>query len=505
MQQARTAPTWQTWWNELRAALRLGELAEILRGTLWLTCLTAILGHFDVLDPLDGVALMLLPDEGHERPLPSDGKASTLLLGITPNLFDREFGGHTPINRDRFQQLIEEVLAAYPNARVLAVDYDLSPGVGRPCDQNSENSVCDVAELEMEQQKRLEEFLASKFALPKGASLESCRTQLALITPLKHPSDLTDVERQWLQRGAESCIRFGHHWLLQDRLLGSVTHHLRVTTAGAPCSKDGDESLPLAAVVNKSRRCAGVDLTSAPALPGDGPELLNIAKAQRSMLTCALFSWSDIGDRCKKWLSLARSHPDAIDTIYIGAMYGEADKFATPVGDRFGMELHAFGSYSLLDPLVEEKVWSVVMDFALGISWGVLLGSFWGSALRYADGTVQRFFFTVAGFSALLPTVWLVMAFVPTMLQTGVWMNPLVIIAGLFMDSFARYLDHLKTGISTLSDRAHAAEPMRDAVRIFFDWPAVAGLDDQRIFRFCSKVVIYWTVVAFGLYCIIFA
>ena len=146
--------------QELRAAFQCDQLALMLRSVLFLTCVTAILHHAKLLDSVDVLALKFLPENAFEqKPRQDNASFRTLVLGITPDLFEQEFGGHTPISRSRFQKLIKEVLDAYPKARVLATDYDFSPGATRPCKDGAEDSVCKIVELEIKDQKSFEKFI----------------------------------------------------------------------------------------------------------------------------------------------------------------------------------------------------------------------------------------------------------------------------------------------------------------------------------------------------------
>jgi hypothetical protein len=499
MQEPAAASTWwQTWWQELLGAFNRGEFAAMLRATLFLTCLTAILNHARLLDWVDVLALKFLPEKAFEQQPPQHpANLRTLVLGITPDLFEQSFGGHTPINRDRFRQLIEAVLAAYPNVRVLAVDYDLAPGAGKPCDLNSEDSVCDIAELELQQQQRLQEFLNERFAPTAEGSRANCRVQLVLITPLKEKDDYSEVEQTWLKQDQAGCVRFGEHFLANHNWLETVVKHRTVGSPGDACAGEDDSAMPLALVVNRARRCAGVIKTLGPAPSGE-VAIINFAKAREAIFLCALWDGRDIGGRCHEWLRTIKADPAAIDTVFIGSSYGEEDKFRTPLGDQFGVELHAFGAYSQLHPLRDPKALSFAIDIAVGILSAIVFQSLWGGAQRYAAESAQRFFFIVAVFAVLLLAAWGALRLMPGMLKYGFWMNPLMIFVGLFVDSYAGAIERVHR--PKHDDKESAQASMIDAVRIFTGWPAVADPNHQRIFRFCKKLVIYWVVVASALY-----
>ena len=242
---------------------------------------------------------------------------------------------------------------AYPKARVLAVDYDFSPSGAQPCALNSESSVCEIAKLEAQQQKSFEEFLRTEF----GDKQEPHRVQLVLITPLPFPEEHAQAKRAWMDSMGQAGVRFGDHALLYHNWLATVVKHRHVKPLADPCARNRDVEMPFAVVVNETGRCARLAVKP-DAKEHDPVELINFAEARNSVFLCPLWEWSDIKDGCQNRLQSANSDPDAIDTIFIGSLYGEEDKFRTPLGDQYGVELHAFGAYSQIDPLDELKYWS---------------------------------------------------------------------------------------------------------------------------------------------------
>ena len=364
--------------QELRAASQCYQLALMLRSVLFLTCFTAILHHEKLLDSVDVLALKFLPENAFEqKPRQDNASFRTLVLGITPDLFEQEFGGHTPINRDRFRKLIQDVLVAYPKARVLAVDYDFSPSGAQPCAFNSESSVCEIAKmmlprifskcspfnaessvceianLELQQQKSFEEFLRAEF----GDKQEPHRVQLVLITPLP-PEEHAPAKQAWRDSMSQAGVRFGDHALLYHNWFATVVKHLHVKPLVDPCARNRDVGMPFAAVVNEAGRCAGLAVKP-DAKEHDSVELINFAMARNAVFLCPLWEWSDIKNGCQKRLRSANSDFNVIDTIFIGSLYGEEDKFRTPLGDQYGVDLHAFGAYSQIYPLGELKYYSI--------------------------------------------------------------------------------------------------------------------------------------------------
>jgi hypothetical protein len=475
--------------QESSKAIQRDQIALMLRSVVFLTCLTAILDHAKLLDWVDVLALNFLPaKEFEQKPLPDRASFRTLVLGITPDLFEQEFAGHTPINRDRFRNLIEEVAAAYPKARVLAIDYDFSPSGAQPCPFDKESSLCKIAELEAQQQKGFEEFLQAKF----GGTQSLPQLQLVLITPLPFPEEHIQAKQAWLDRMGQAGVRFGDHALLYHNWLATVVKHRYVRPRSGDClGKAEPNEMPFAAAVNEARRCAGLG-PNAKVDEEEEVRLLNFAEARAAVFLCPLWQWEDIGDGCRGRLQSSNSDPDAVDTIFIGSLYGEEDKFRTPLGDQYGVDLHAFSAYSLIDPLDEPKIWSVVLDILIGMASAIVFQILWSSAMRSDHESFQRFGFIFCVFVVLACAAWSLVWVTP---QWGLWMNPLTIMVGLFIDSYAGAIE-----------RVGKHKPSADATtqatmsQNFFGWPPPINLARERVFQFCKKVLFYWGVVLAGLY-----
>ena len=531
--------------QELRKAFQCHQLALMLRSVLFLTCFTAILHHAKLLDSVDVLALKFLPENAFEqKPWQDNASFRTLVLGITPDLFEQEFGGHTPINRDRFRKLIQDVVIAYPKARVLAVDYDFSPSGVQPCAFNGESSVCEIAKLEAQQQKSFEEFLRTELS----DKHEPPRVQLVLITPLQDLKELNTGKGKWLVDMTQAGVRFGDHALLEHNWLATVVKHLHVKPLADPCAHNGDIKMPFmpfAAVVNEARRCAGLPVT----LDAEGHEaveLINFAEARNSVFLCPLWEWSDIKDGCKKRLRSANSDFNVIDTIFIGSLYGEEDKFRTPLGDQYGVELQAFGAYSQIDPLDELKYWSFAIDMLIGLLSAIVFQILWASAMHSVPQSKCRFFFISMVFVVLILAAWVLAWNTPNMLKNGIWMNPMIILVGLFIHSYASVIERVgehkshahahakpssylftvmpaqsnalasinRTPMRTQSrlpiskvfarraphSHAHAKPSLRDVFQTFIGWPPPPYLAHERVFQLCKKVLFYWGVVLYGLY-----
>ena len=105
-------------------------------------------------------------------------------------------------------------------------------------------------------------------------------------------------------------------------------------------------------------------------------------------------------------------------------------------------------------------------------------------------------------FAVLILVAWMVMRITPCMLKRGTWMNPLMILLVLFIDSYKSYADAIeRVGGDEPNSDANAKPWSRETFQAaFIGWPPPADVACERGFQFLKKVLIYWGVVSFGLY-----
>jgi CHASE2 domain-containing sensor protein len=506
-----------TWCQQLRAFDRR-KFASLLRSALFLTCLTAILNQYRLLDWVDVLALKFIPEGTFEHKAPQDSaKVDTMVVGITQDLFEHQFGGHTPINRDRFEALISRLLAAYPSVRVLAIDYDLSPNIGDPCRRDAQSSACKIAQSEQAQQEQFERYLAETFsagaqpgAQAAGASarnLGACRVQLVMITPLKERAQHGNVEQNWLARRQSGCVRFGDHALLSHNWLETVVKHAAAEATPQPCVAKDESQQTFAAVVNRARACAGVS-SNMSAADGDPVKLISFAKAGNATYFCLLWQLDDISSGCERRLQSVGVKASAIKTVFIGSAYGEEDKFRTPLGDQYGVQLHAFSAYSHLNPIDEMQKIAFLIDICIGLASAFIFQLLWESAAHYSLASVRRFVLITLVFLVLIAVAWGAIRLLPWMLKLGLWMNPLMVVVGIFIDSYAGAIERVKAQQRT-SEQAPAAPPgtglKLTPMQALIGWPPETEAVPERALHFFREVLLQWSVVAMGLFFAFFA
>ena len=96
------------------------------------------------------------------------------------------------------------------------------------------------------------------------------------------------------------------------------------------------------------------------------------------------FRVGSAGDLRKQSNELSGDHARAMDSpadfkaVFFGAAFGEVDTFVTPLGDLYGVEIHAAAFLSLLDPLsANNHLSEFLADIVFGFLFGFLIASCW--------------------------------------------------------------------------------------------------------------------------------
>jgi len=125
--------------------------------------------------------------------------------------------------------------------------------------------------------------------------------------------------------------------------------------------------------------------------------------------------------------------------VIFGPRYGEDDLFETPLGRRYGMDLHGAVSTTLDHPIRSSHVWEGwLSDIVLGLIIGGLVSFVWGRYFRAVDaGWAFCYLWLVAAIGIFL-VAFLALSAVAywALVSLGVWMSPIPMAAGMFLDFF---------------------------------------------------------------------
>jgi putative flippase GtrA len=242
--------------------------------------------------------------------------------------------------------------------------------------------------------------------------------------------------------------------------------------------------------------------------------LINFGEAQNAVFFCPLWEWNDLSETCPQRLNSISSGPDQISTVYIGASYGQEDRFRTPLGEQYGVELHAYSAYSLLHPVKSEEAFKLLAFFlalGLGLISAFVFDRLWKYAAHFEKYTLWRFLSTLAVFAVLSLLAVAAVVIMPVMLNHGTWMNPLVILAGFFIDSYQASLEKLAENGSD-ERAAHtypACRPNTWCAEFFgacadgkalITCAGLKALDCDTLFQAFRSFIVYWSIVGYVLY-----
>ena len=162
----------------------------------------------------------------------------------------------------------------------------------------------------------------------------------------------------------------------------------------------------------------------------------------------AVGSPSDLSKRLEAKLSAdqpsnAADSPADFKAVFFGAAFGEGDTFVTPLGELYGVEIHAAAFLSLLDPLsTNNHLWELVADIVFGFLFGFLIAFFWEKYFkrRLSQDSDERLLapFWLLGLGVAVIIMAIVLTFVSLLLLAsfGVWLSPIPMAVGMLVESF---------------------------------------------------------------------
>ena len=138
-------------------------------------------------------------------------------------------------------------------------------------------------------------------------------------------------------------------------------------------------------------------------------------------------------------------------TVFIGGGYGFSDKYITPSGEKFGVQIHEAIFYTLKNKIDIANIYiTLFIDFLLAISFGLLI-EFILKKREEADSLNLIALNNILLFSLLIIFI-VISNIVSSKLYHDlyIWLNPIPIIVGMFLDSI---IGISKKNISNLNEK----------------------------------------------------
>lgn len=307
--------------------------SSLWRG-FWAACVDSLLVHTLRSSMLTGGVVMLMSSTGMWQYFASSMHAHdaqravahasatqqprVVVVAIDDAGYNAFFGGKSPLNRGRVRHLLEVVAQNAPSAKRVMLDIDVSPG-----------PVADAW------QEPLDRFMLQRPAL--------------WTLPVSQVPDVAGASehRLWQKMLCDAGVRFGHPLVPNEFGYPKLTHQYRgnLTEAALSAEPVCGEALPKLALAPKPLSPGFLSAGMVVPFSGDLAELAEVLRAVDP-----------------EW-------------VWLGAAWGSTDIFATPFGDRYGVQVHAA---SMAGQLEQQRM----VPF-----WAQLLVAWWFVALMTALAT----------------------------------------------------------------------------------------------------------------------
>lgn len=327
---------------------------------------------------------------------------------------------------------------------VLVVDLDISPALWltRPDAATAEEHRC---------QRELYDLIKQSAANSPRASPYPIRT--VLMTPLDIKDGVTKSKQQeWLDEMKKGAgVTFGRPGLPLDYGLVIKQYCDPGSLAGA-----AHRLIP-----TRQNKCIGKTLKEQARDPEMSSkrhsELIDPRKYRSGVVPIALSEVpgqnagaevAPFNDRLHRELGIdSLSTADDGETnfkaVFFGAAFGEDDRFITPLGEVYGVEVHAAGFLSLLDPpSTDQHVWQFVFDVLFGFAFGFAIARSWDGyfRLKLSGDPNQRlwapaYVFALGGWVLVLVILLSIVSWALLGLW-GIWSSPIPIAIGMLIESF---------------------------------------------------------------------
>jgi hypothetical protein len=210
-------------------------------------------------------------------------------------------------------------------------------------------------------------------------------------------------------------------------------------------------------------------------------ELIDPRKYLSGVVPVAVGSGADLTRRIELKLTAdqpsAAANPADFKAVFFGAAFGEGDTFVTPLGELYGVEIHAAAFLSLLDPLsTNNHLWEFAADIVLGFFFGMVIAYFWGLyfKLRLSPDSDHRLWapvwLVVLGVTVFSMAILLTFASLLLLARFGIWASPIPMAVGMLVESFVS--GSVAQGIRTAEAIKGVGKPsrrsFRESAKMFF-------------------------------------
>lgn len=406
----------------------LGHLVQHVRddwpATVFVACLFAVLDHsVGWLDAINGHGFVAIGNAAGIPQARGDSRVTALAVLIDQTAAETRYLDRSPLNRCELRDDLRTVYAAMRKrgADLLVVDLDLSPARWLLTDEGRKTAEA-TCENDLHRMIRDEAKAEPKI-------------RTVLMAPIKAVDPvLKEAQDKWLDDMRPS-VTFGNPILPVKYGLVIKQYCDAQSLAGAAYT------------------LAAAKIEGAPAVPQcTEPEYIDPRKYLSGVFPVPVSSPPDaprpLAERLDEKLAESRdtgsgARPAKVQAVFFGAAFGEGDTFVTPLGELYGVEIHAAGFLSFLDPVRgASRLVELLIDIFYGFLFGIAIAFFWSQYFKFrlspdsddrllAPVWVVGLALTVVGAALVLTLVslWL-------LTHNGLWLSPIPMAIGMLIESF---------------------------------------------------------------------
>jgi hypothetical protein len=412
-----------------------GEVLHHGYVALVLVAITLILEHHGWVNWLDSLSLRVASSvtlgiqEGRKTGTAIEKERPMTLL-ISDEMYERDFGQASPLDRGALADLMGSILASKPVA--LAIDLDLSPGPGLGNDVR---------------QHRMDDVL-----------MQGARSGHKIVVTAPFPVSMDSIVLEkytWMRKLCDAGVEFAYPYLLE--MQGTVLRYpVELETLGPVTARTLTQVQRADSLCNLSKQGVEHAAFLSKEFPVDLSSHFDDLAMQRP-LNPAFF------DDVQSVQISQQSDLASLDLsgciVVLGAGFNPNDQFNTAFGPKKGAVLHAATIFSEMRPTHVSHTFSILLDLVLGIAAGFIFHAVWHrfhwnqQRSRELGNWPPSHYFAARGWllaSCLifLASVVLVTLSSAWLFRHNLWNNPGPMIAGFFV----------KTLIASRPHVAHAKE-----------------------------------------------
>ena len=416
--------------------------------------LVVLEGQFGWLDAVNGHAFVALGNVAGIPETIKKDEAKVLVVTIDKTAAESRYLDRSPLDRCKLRDDISAVYSAMANLNasrgvpsapakgrldLLVIDLDLSPARWLAADPNRNAT-----------EAKCEEDLHQRII--DADSKDQIHTVLMLPFESSGPA-ATEVPTTW--RTVESTVTFG--------LAGLPVEY------GLVIRQYCDPNTLAASAYSKSEKLKGSRtncIEDARGRLSRDAEHIDPRKYLSGVVPFAIGASSDLSQR----LARATDIPANFKAVFFGAAFGEGDAFVTPLGDLYGVEIHAAAFLSLLDPLsANNHLSELLADIIFGFVFGLIIASCWERyfKLRLSQDSDHRLcaplWLLVLGAAVIVMAVVLTFVSLHLLARWGIWTSPIPMAVGMLVESFVS--GSVAQGIRAADAIKGVGKPQRSSFR----------------------------------------